>query len=108
MKKIVTIEDSVETIAELISKIQASGPLNISPSISSDDHPPSSPHLKPTPIHFSIARQKRQGHGATTFLPPLKKFSHVLLSIRAISIVPLRNNSKASPVRTTLQVNELT
>jgi len=107
-KKTVMIEDSVETIAELISEIQALDPLDISPSVSSDDHPPSSPHLKPTPICFSMARQKHQGYGATAFLHPLKKFFHVLLSTRAISILPVRNDSKASPIRLTLQVNELT
>jgi len=107
-KKIVTVEDSVEAIAEVIGEIQASDPLEINISIPSDELLPSPPPLKPTQLRFSIAGQKCQGYGAMSFLPSLKKFFHVLLSTRAVSILPVRNDSRASPIKTTSQVNELT
>jgi hypothetical protein len=48
-----------------------------------------------------------------SFLPPTlslnsKKFFHALLSTNQITICPIRNDSRVSPLKTTPQVNELT
>jgi hypothetical protein len=93
-KRKITIEDSVEVISELIAEIQASKKVDID--LASSSNSPQStvkthPTLKaPLTICFSLARQKRVGGSLPNNLSSLKKFFHVLLSTKAVSILPVR------------------
>jgi hypothetical protein len=107
-KKVVTVEDSMDIISELINEIEASDQLDLKIQIpeKANEIPPSS-----TPrqgIRFSFARQKRSVSSAKDLLPSLRKFFHVLLGIRSVHILLVRNDSKAAPIKQSYQVNELT
>jgi hypothetical protein len=107
----ITVEDSVEVISELIAEIQASEKVDID--LASSSNPPQStvkthPTSKASStIRFSLAHQKRVGGTLPNNLSSLKKFFHVLLSTKAVSILSVRSDSKASPMNTTSAVNEL-
>jgi len=59
-------------------------------------------------MRISLAAKSCNVVSSTNSLPQLKKFFHALLSTNQITICPIRNDSRASPLKTTSQVNELT
>ncbi len=106
-KKAVTMKDSMDVISELISEIQASDKLNLDiPVPDTVEEPSPSPATKQC-IWFSLARQKRTASSAMSLLPSLHKFFQVLLGTHVVQILPIRNDSQASPLQHLHQVNEL-
>jgi hypothetical protein len=101
LKKMLTVEDSVAVITELISEIQASDPIDIDNSTVSPEPLLPSKLLKASPNRFSLAKQKSLGPSSMTFLPLLRKFFHALLCTCLVSILPVWNDSKVSTIRTT-------
>jgi hypothetical protein len=106
-KRKVTVEDSMEVISELISEIQSSEMLPSIQTVSSQDYP--KPPIKQTErLRISLARKSKSGVSSLSFLPLLRKFFHALLTSGATAILPVRNDSKATPLKLTSQINELT
>jgi len=110
-KKKNTTEDSVDVLSELIAEIQATDdkkiPNNESNPAPNSPHPTQSPRQLHNKIHFSLAQQKRVSNSSKNHLLLLKKFFHVLLSTKVVSILPVRCDSTASPMKSTSVVNEL-
>jgi hypothetical protein len=106
-KKVVTVENSMEVISELINEIQASDKLDLNIRIPEkvEEPPPSSSPRQG--IRFSLARQKRSISSVKDVLPSLHKFFHVLLGIQSVHILPVRDDSKATPIKQSHKVNEL-
>jgi len=106
----ITIEDSLEAISDLIAEIQAADDIELPPANTSTPIPAptaSTGKTHPSPFRFLLPRQKQIGGSSMNSLPLLRKFFHVLLSTKAVSILPVFSNSKASPMKTTTEVNEL-
>jgi hypothetical protein len=108
LKKSITVEDSMDVIAELIQEIQNSDDQDISSQISLGTVPPMPVTNKRVSIRVSLAKRNKSGVTAPSSLPLLRKFFHILLSTGQTSILPVRNESKISPIKSTAQVNELT
>jgi len=110
-KQSVTIEESMEVISELIWEIQSSEtyPTDTSSPIETLTPPLSSlKSIKHSPMIISLATKSRLGSSSTSSLPQLKNFFHALLSTSQITITPIWNNSRISPIKATSQANELT
>jgi hypothetical protein len=105
LPKKITVEDSMDVISELINEIQATEDLVTD--IPPHPEPPQDQSISPSSIRFSLAHQRGASPPAN-FLPSLCKFFHVLLSTCFTHILPVRNDSKASPMKLSSQVNELT
>jgi hypothetical protein len=107
-KKRVTVEDSMEVISELIAEIQSSDtpPSSRRPTIPQDH--PKPPSRQACRIRISLAQKSNSGNSSLTFLPLLQKFFHALLSTSSTIILPVRNDSKADPLKLSSQINELT
>jgi hypothetical protein len=110
----ITVEDSVDAISDLIVEIQATDRIQIptpTPPLSSSSSSTStalvSTSVPRLPICFSLARQKHTGSSSTNFLPLLQKFFHALLSTKAVAILPVCGDSRASPMKTTSEINDL-
>jgi hypothetical protein len=58
-------------------------------------------------LRISLARRVKAGQSSTSSLTLLKKLFHTLLGTGKVSILPIRNDSKVSAIKTTNQVNEL-
>ncbi len=108
----VTIKDSLEAITDLITELQANDAEVV--------HPPSSiqvttprPHVQnmsttsQDTMQFSLSAAARSTGHKATLLPHAKQFLHCLLCIPSTTILPIRNDNLASPLKTTSQVNEL-
>jgi hypothetical protein len=108
LKKSTTAENSMEVIAELIQEIQNTYDQGISSQVSVGLFPPLPATNRQASIQASLARRNKDGVTASTFLQPLRKFSHTLLSTGPTSIFPIKNDSKTNPIKSTAQVNELT
>jgi hypothetical protein len=107
----ITVEDSVETISDLIAEIQATERVDIpipAPTPTSPSTSIASVHVSGpmSPIRFSLARQKRTSNPSSNLLPSIRKFFHTLLSTIVI-ILPVRSDSRASPIKTNSEVNDL-
>jgi hypothetical protein len=97
----------MDVISELISEIQASDKQGLqSPSICPDHSKQTS--KKTGQIRLSLARKPKAGNASLTFLLQLKRFFQALLATRSITILPIRTDSRAQPLKLTSQVNELT
>jgi hypothetical protein len=104
----IMVKDSMDAISELIAEIQATETVDIPMPNVGSSLPVTSPSTNSkSPIRFSLARQKHIGNPSTNYLPPLHKFFHVLLSMKAVSILPVHCDSKACPMTTTSQINDL-
>jgi hypothetical protein len=106
-KRRVTIEDSMDVISELISEIQSSDTQPPPHPINPQDHP-KPPIKQKGKLCLSLARRSKSGNSSLAFLPLLKKFFHTLLSTGTITILPIRNDSRAQPLQLSSQINELT
>jgi hypothetical protein len=108
MKK-VTIEDSMKVISNLISNIQKSENHSIPAPVNADIIPKLMAKEN-FPLRISLARRGKLGSApsSNSSLPLMQKLFHSLLGTRKITILPIRNNSKISPIKSTTQVNELT
>lgn len=106
-KQTITVEDSMDTISELIQEIQSSEDQETNSHVTASRAPPRSPSNKSNSMRVSLARKSKLS-GPLNFLPLLRKFFHSLLSTGHITLLPIRNDSKISPIRVTAQVNELT
>jgi hypothetical protein len=106
-RTVVTIEDSMDVISELISEIQATDEQRVQPPSIHQDH---SKHTtkKTGQMRLSIARKPKAGTSSLTFLPQLKRFFQTILATSSITILPIRMDSQAQPLKLTSQVNELT
>jgi hypothetical protein len=98
----------MEVIAELIQEIQNSEDQDISSQVSVGLVPPLPATNKQTSLRVSLVRKNKEGVTTSNFLQPLRKFFHALLSTGQTSILPIRNDSKISPIKSTAQINELT
>jgi hypothetical protein len=98
----------MEVIAELIQEIQNVDNQDTSPQVLEESIPSIPVKTKRTSIRVSLARRTRESSTSTDSLSFLKKKFHVLISTSQVSILPVRNDSKVSPLKTTSQVNELT
>jgi len=105
--KRVTVEDSIEVIAELISEIQATDNLGVNIDPPSSSPLPTTQKSTQAPIRASLAKMSRSNISDCMLLPTLKKFFHCLLSTSSVSILPIRNDSSVSPLKTTHDINEL-
>jgi hypothetical protein len=108
MKK-VTIEDSMEVISELISEIQKSENQSIPAPVNADIIPKAKAKNN-FPLRISLARRGKLGSApsSNSSLSLTWKLFHSLLGTGKITILPIHNNSKISPIKSTTQVNELT
>jgi hypothetical protein len=104
----ITVEDSMEVIAELIQEIQNADAQDISSQASVGRLPPTPVKSKRASLRVSLAKRTRESSSSSDFLPHLKKNFHALLSTGQTSILPIRNDSKVGYIKSTSQVNELT
>ncbi len=96
--KPITVEDSLEVISELISEIQAAESPNQEMADHSSISSQPSEKRRSYPLRISLASKTHS---------QLLKFLYCLLSIGGVSILPIQKDSKASPLSSTHQINEL-
>jgi len=106
--KKVTIEDSIEVISELISENQESENQSTPAPVNADIMPKTAAE-ESLSLRISLARRGKLGSTPSSngSLSLTKKLFHSLLSTGKITIIPIRNDSKVSPIKSTTQVNEL-
>jgi hypothetical protein len=107
-KESITVEDSMEVIAELIQEIQRSGNQDISAQASVASVPPLPVTSKRSSMRVTLAKKNKETGASVNSLSSLRQFFHSILSTGQTHILPMRNDSKISPIKSTSQVNELT
>lgn len=111
-RKIITVEDSLDVIDELVQEIKANDIIDVEPSDTCpaplDLHITAVSTKTPTGIRFSLSKQGQFSSSSPNYLPSLKQFLKCVISIGSIKILPIRNDNPINPLRTTDQISELT
>jgi hypothetical protein len=92
MKLIITVEDSLDVISELILEIKATDELEEDQTVGIIPSDPvtysTQPRTEKLSFRFSLARKTRATPSSDGFLPLVKQFIHCILSTSSVHFLP--------------------